>query len=175
MIRETKKIPSEMYDVRSTALYAALLTLLTWFTPLTWFTLLTWLTLLTCFTLLTWFALLTWLALLTGDGWIGPDGSYPWNCYDCHEYSSYSTWWVLETYTTYTIYTAFIAWRLTLCIYILSYFDCLGHQELENITHNWVWEPYAVTQDRWMGWDGRIIPIPCCDYYSSCGAKNTTV
>ena len=71
MIRETKKIPSEMYDVRSTALYAALLTLLTWFT------LLTWLTLLTCFTLLTWFALLTWLALLTGDGWIGPDGSYP--------------------------------------------------------------------------------------------------
>ena len=77
MIRETKKIPSEMYDVRSTALYAALLTLLTWFTPLTWFTLLTWLTLLTCFTLLTWFALLTWLALLTGDGWIGRMGHTP--------------------------------------------------------------------------------------------------
>ena len=77
MIRETKKIPSEMYDVRSTALYAALLTLLTWFTPLTWFTLLTWLTLLTRFTLLTWFALLTWLALLTGDGWIGRMGHTP--------------------------------------------------------------------------------------------------
>ena len=68
------------------------------------------------------------------------DGSYPWNCYDCHEYSSYSTWWVLETYTTYTIYTAYIAWRLTLCINILSYFDCLGYQELENIAHNWVRE-----------------------------------
>ena len=68
MIRETKKIPSEVYDVRSTALYAALLTLLTWFTPLTWFTLLTRFTLLTLLTM-----------------------SYPLDCYNCHEYSSYST------------------------------------------------------------------------------------
>ena len=40
---------------------------------------------------------------------------------------------------------------------ILFYYGCLGHEELENIAHNWVCKPYAVTRD---GWDG----MGCTDH-----------
>ena len=42
----------------------------------------------------------------------------------------------------------------------LFYSDGLGHQELENIAHDGLWEPYAITRMGWIGWMGRTDHTP---------------
>ena len=42
------------------------------------------------------------------------------------------------------------------CMNTLFYFDCLGHQELKNRAHTWIWQLFAVIWDRTDG-TGRIM------------------
>ena len=44
--------------------------------------------------------------------------------------------WELTHFTLFTLLKRLTLLSLTLCMNTLFYYDCLGHQELENIAHD---------------------------------------
>ena len=100
------------------------------------------------------------------------DGSYALDCYDCHEYMlnilvtvvtvavavvAHDGLWEHTSITIFTLLTLLKGLTLhaiALCMNTLSYFDGLGHQELENIAHGG--RGVFIEFVRREGWDGWV-------------------